>query len=562
MKNHMKWIKKVGVILMGIVMFGSIIPVYAAPDWNEITTVETESAYANIQRMQCAYDEENLYLHIAGGASEAEDLLPQLQLIINQKPLEGDLGNLLLVCDSIEDGENPLSVQDRQLRELGAQGTLNRSDGINDIDIAIPFTALGYESKDILDVTVNALIDGNKEGECAGVSLIQETEPIEIPEAISEPEVSGEPEQGQIVMDGQFSDWNGYDLTYGGERGVDKVSMVSDGTSLYIRIVEDGSYDQCFPRESTPMGITSNMGKVLWLDGQMHGEGEEMTLTFQGIEGAYAVCGKVDGIYNWEIEVPLSEVWSGITYVSDISLMWKSEHKTILTVPNPSYIDRGNPGGGLGVAAEITVDGYFEDWDSIPHMEITYDNENGPNNHIGALYMGEDYMYVHYKMNRLYTSYMRIQYMEFKINGNKYTLEVLPVDANGNIDWSVNTNHLQNGIHTNFGVFLTEVSGASQYRNNLNGQTALVIYDSSHQRDTLGDEVEFSISYDRIEELTGIKHSEIRKVELYNPNIGDEWLVCVGTSSGPLLGVGISITAAAGLYYVLSRKKRKKEDSI
>lgn len=570
MKNNRKWIKRIGTIFVSVVMFISVIPAYAAPDWNQVTAGETGSAYVNIQKIQCAYDEKSLYIHITGGRSKPEEPLPQLQLLINEAVLGGELGNLTLVCDNIGEGENPLSVQDSQLQELAVQGTLKRNNEINEIDITIPLTVLGYQYKDISEVAVHALINGNKEGECTGISLVKEEETPEaleeskapeVSETLEESKASEAPKQSGIVLDGQFSDWEGYELAYGGGKGIDKVSMVSDGTNVYIRIIEDGRYDHCFPKEVTPIGLTSNMGKILWLNAEMHGEKDKMTLTFWGMEGAYAVCGRVDGIYNWEIVIPLSEVWSGITYVSDLSLIWPREKEPILTVSNPSYINRGNSENNLGVVAEINIDGYYEDWDSIPHTEITFGNNNGSNNHMGALYLGEDSMCVHYKMNKLYTSYMRVQYMEIKINGNRYVLQVLPVDKEGNIDWTVQTDSLSEGIHTNFGVFLSDIPGASTYANNLNGQVALTIYDSRHSEDTPGDEIEFSMSYERIEELLGIKQSEIRTVELYNPNIGNQWMVSVGTSSGPLLGVAISITAAGGLFYILSRKKRRKEDS-
>ncbi len=552
MRNSRKRMRTLGIIIMSIAILGSAIPVYAAPDWGQIPDTETGSSQINAQKMQCAFDEKNLYLHITGGESNTWDSLPQLQIAINQTPLEGVLSSLILTCDNIpEEGEAVVSVKDNQWRER-VTGTLTRSNRINEIDITIPFLGLGYNGKDVSEVSVSVLVDGNKDGECNGVFVGQE-----------QPEESEEPVKKNIVVDGEFSDWDGYDLVYVNTNGMNMISMTCDGTNLYIRVIEDGSYDFSFPWRETTLGVTSNMGKVLWLNPQLSGENESASLTFLGIEGSYGRCGRVDGVYNWELSIPLTEIWSGITYVSEISLISRQNTSdSIITVSNPSYVDRGETGGDLSVGSDITIDGYYEDWSSIPHTEITFGDRDKANNHIGTVYLGEDYMYVHYKLNRLFTSHIRVDYMELKINGTRYILKVLPVDEAGNYD-SNRENQIQSlgeGIYTDYGVFLCDVPNAQNYDNNMNGQAAITIYANPRTEQTLGDEVEFSMSYDRLEELTGIKRSEIRKVELYNPHLGDQWITCVGTSSGPLIGVGISVVAAIGLYYVLTRRNKRKEE--
>lgn len=171
-------------------------------------------------------------------------------------------------------------------------------------------------------------------------------------------------------------------------------------------------------------------------------------------------------------------------------------------------------------------------------------------------------MYVHYKLNRLFNSHIRVDYMEIKINGTRYSLRVLPVDANGNYEAN-RENQIQSlgaGIYTDYGVFLCDVPNAQNFYNNLNGQAAITIYETPRTNQTLGDEVEFSLSYDTLEQLTGIKRSEIRKVELYNPHLGNQWLTAVGTSSGPWIGVGVSVVAAIALYYIWDKRRKKKEE--
>lgn len=76
---------------MCIAMWMCTFSAYAAPDWSQIPEIETGSTQVNIQKMQCAFDSSNLYLHIVGGDSNTWDALPQIQLEINQTPLGGVL---------------------------------------------------------------------------------------------------------------------------------------------------------------------------------------------------------------------------------------------------------------------------------------------------------------------------------------------------------------------------------------------------------------------------------------------------------------------------------------
>lgn len=520
---------------------------YAAPDWSQIPEVETGSTQVNIQKMQCAFDSSNLYLHIVGGDSNTWDALPQIQLEINQTPLSGVLNNIVLTCENIpEEGQVAVAVRDNQWRER-VTGTLTRSNRTNVIDITIPFLALGYKGTDVTQVLVKAFVNGNQEGECNATAL--STEVPTIP-------------QGPITIDGDFSDWAGYDLNYMNASGINMLSMTCDGENVFIRVVEDGSYDYSFPWQSTNLGLTSNMGKVLWLNPSLTGQNENAELTFLGIEGSYGRCNRVDGVYNWELKIPLSEIWSSVTYVSEINIVSKDNSaQPVLTVSNPAYVKPGDD-GGLDVSSNIVIDGYYEDWSRISHTDITFNDNDKANNQLGAIYIGEDYMYVHYKLNRLFNSHIRVDYMEIKINGTRYSLRVLPVDANGNYEAN-RENQIQSlgaGIYTDYGVFLCDVPNAQNYYNNLNGQAAITIYETPRTNQTLGDEVEFSLSYDTLEQLTGIKRSEIRKVELYNPHLGNQWLTAVGTSSGPWIGVGISVVAAIALYYVWDKRRKKKEE--
>lgn len=207
----------------------------------------------------------------------------------------------------------------------------------------------------------------------------------------------------------------------------------------------------------------------------------------------------------------------------------------------------------LSVSSKIRVDGYYSDWSSIPHTKLYFNDESKSN--YGAMVIGENEIYVHYRMNNLTDYHMRVDYMELTINGTLYKLEIWPIDSNGNIvDSQIPVQGRTTGIHTDFGVFLCSVPGTSQYRNDVNGKMAWTIYDSERTTTSKGDEVEFTISLAKLEELTGIKSSEIKSIQLYNPHLGSNRMVNVGSSSGPYILVLLV------WIYLLTVLKRAKLD--
>lgn len=561
MRNYKRWKRIVVMGLMSIAMAVTALPVYAAaPDWSQVEGSDMDTPHSNLQKMQSAYDEENLYIHITGGESETWDQLPQVQLVINQKSLEGSRSTLKIIQYQIPaEGETTVSVKDAYEATEIATGTLVRHNKRNEIDIAIPFIGLGYIGKDVSEVKVIGAIAGNKIGETEAVYVGTPVDPEQPPT---------EPEKKDIVIDGDFSDWSGYELAYINSKGASMASMTCDGTNLFLRIIENGSLDNRFQWNSGEITILSNMGQVLRLKAQVSGTAEKAELTFEGIDGAYGKCGRSEGVYNWEICIPLSAVWSGIIHIEEISMVLTENPNTpIITIKNPSYMeggsgDSGDSGDGndgdLEVGSGIVIDGYYRDWENIPHIELTHGGNEKANNHIGAITMGEDAVYVHYKLGKLYEKAIRLDYMEFMINGVSYDLRILPVDENGNIVKDIKIEDLAAGTYTNFGIFLSDNSGRIN-NEKVGGSMALKIYEVPRTEQSPGDEVEFSISYERLEALTGLKATELRDVKIRNNSIGEQWITCVGTSSGPWLGIAISVAAAVVLYYILAGKKRRKE---
>lgn len=214
-----------------------------------------------------------------------------------------------------------------------------------------------------------------------------------------------------------------------------------------------------------------------------------------------------------------------------------------------SLQENGQESRPLVITSGLTVDGYYEDWSGYPKTEITYLGNNTKSVHIGQMAVDGDRLYVHFAMNDLYTSQMRIQIWNLQINGNTYPLQILPVTENGSIDWQNSETKWPEGTHHNFDVFVG-------YYPSCEGKVAFTIYDEAHTPEGKGDEIEFSLSLDKLSEITGVPVDQMSTIRLNNPNIGAEGVEISGTPTGPWLGALAALVIATA--YMAKRRKREQ----
>ncbi len=88
------------------------------------------------------------------------------------------------------------------------------------------------------------------------------------------------------------------------------------------------------------------------------------------------------------------------------------------------------------------------------------------------------------------------------------------------------------------------------------GKVAFTVYDEAHTMEGKGDEIEFSISLDRLAEITGVPVDQMSTIRLSNPNIGAEGVEISGTPTGPWLGALAALLIASG--YLAKRRKEEK----
>ena len=200
------------------------------------------------------------------------------------------------------------------------------------------------------------------------------------------------------------------------------------------------------------------------------------------------------------------------------------------------------------VTSGLVIDGYYGEWSQYPSADITYNGNNGYSVHKGQLAVENGRLYVHFSMNDLYTSQMQFHLWNITVDGKSCVLNVLPVNSDGSINWGGQTSGFGAGIYRNFGVF-------AGYYNDVDGDVAFTVYDPAHTETGKGDEIEFSISLDKLADYLGIKLDQGATITVSNPNIGAEGVTITGTPTGPWTGAAIALLMAVGGVIVYRRKR-------
>lgn len=200
------------------------------------------------------------------------------------------------------------------------------------------------------------------------------------------------------------------------------------------------------------------------------------------------------------------------------------------------------------VTSGLVIDGYYGEWSQYPSADITYNSNNGYSVHKGQLAVENGRLYVHFSMNDLYTSQMQFHLWNITVDGKSCVLNVLPVNSDGSINWGGQTNGFGAGVYRNFGVF-------AGYYNDVDGDVAFTVYDAAHTETGKGDEIEFSISLDKLADYLGIKLDQGATITVSNPNIGTEGVTITGTPTGPWAGAAIALLMVIGGVIVYRRKR-------
>lgn len=392
----------------------------------------------------------------------------------------------------------------------------------------------------------------------------------------------------KISIDGSFSDWNG--IAVMALNNHYQASAVYDDVFLYLHVKEGESN----PWDSLPtlhINVDGTVKGIVLNKGQATADGEILPLQVMnswwiGINNASGVMMRENNRNEWEVRIPVRTAFTAnecdrFAYntepyeVGSISILWNlgsevvtqvavsiedaSSAETPTPVPSitpmvtptpvpsvtPTAVPTGAPSQGK---TSFVIDGYYDDWEGIPKTKISYGSHNREEYHEAALVTDGDYLYAYVRMCDLYHSQIPVNEYYLTINGVTKAFNILGCDSEGNVDYRLNVYRLPYGRYaTGLGVFYRDNKAKAL------GEAALTITEG-FPNDTL----EFRISLSVLEELYGLQKGTIANgsgIEFYNPNLGSEKVVMVGTSTGTVVGIALCVASVGAVLFYRKRRK-------
>ena len=375
-----------------------------------------------------------------------------------------------------------------------------------------------------------------------------------------------------IVIDGDFSDWDSVakvDVDEGkGWSTVDRMAMVWDGDWVYLYF-ETSSDDYAAVTgagdwNNGQYAITTDLGNQTLVQLQ---RGPAVA----GIDGAQVAVNNTEwgkAPHKWEVAIPASKLGN---YSKTISFGIYQKDPAITGVANLQAFDDDADHTFNG----IVYDGKYDDWTYYPHTTIQYATAGTGAHEVdssGALYADSTTLYGHVQTTMPahlaeaggeFTSAVSI-----KINDDEdlmLTPRFIAVDADGNINWNPQLSGLAEGTYE-FYLVSTTCNGNSKNINDLQGDD--VVY--GRAMITIGaekDEMEYAIDIDTLanhlhagwgqaKDDTSIDGNSIKKFSAQYGRLGQEWVSTAGTSTGPVLGLGLCLATVGGTY---AHRRRRRD---
>ncbi len=362
-----------------------------------------------------------------------------------------------------------------------------------------------------------------------------------------------------IVIDGRFDDWNAvkkYDAVCPNPEHpncLESTAMVFDGDYVYVYIKDgaSGNAGGAGTHSNGKWDISTDLGRHLVLT--LHPDGT-VTSKAEGIQSVHVGA-------QWEIAIPASQLPN---YKNTINWGLYGPDDNSL---EPFVKDVSNLNGSLGTAGEeapIVIDGQYGDWDNYPYTYYEYatngTQEDVLDSHTAITSKGKMlYQYVTTDM----PAHMQEAGGEFsqaitiKLNHNEayeFYPRLVAVDSEGNINWDPQLSNLPAGTYK-FELVDTKgwsnaptLSELQKYGNNHYGTMIMTIGENGR------DSCEFELNLEKVAQKFGMSADEISLVESQFGRIGQQWASCSGATSGPLVGVGLSIATVCGVLFLQKRR--------
>lgn len=375
-----------------------------------------------------------------------------------------------------------------------------------------------------------------------------------------------------IVVDGKFKDWNPvtkYDAWCGNSAHlncIDQAAVVWDGDMIYLYIHESpgGSAAGAGTHGNGLYAFTTDLGHQMLV--QLNNDG-----TVSGVEGATA--SHVGA--QWEISIPASNLPEYLESMGFGLYTASDPVEDDLFISDITNLNGQGSGGSFG--GDIVIDGSYGDWAYYPHSIIEYataGTQSRVEDSEGALYSKDGMLYAHvYTTMPAHTDVESggeflaavsvafnndREYKAYPQDGNFYP-KFFTVDDAGNITVVNEGTHLDNGTYT-FYIADTRTDFSSRNYNDLADSEVF-----GEMKVTVGegkDEMEFQIDLRKVADYIGADANDFKLIESQFGRLGQQWISTAGTSSGPLVGIGLGLgTVACVLGWRKFYEKRDEKTS-
>ena len=360
-----------------------------------------------------------------------------------------------------------------------------------------------------------------------------------------------------ISIDGNFADWQAVDEKTVKKDALDSMAAVFDGDWLYLLIKEDKSTEE---------------GSIGW-SGES-GNGHFTIKTDTNRNSTFKVALKngkpeinVEGASieysnrKYELAIPKSFIKE---YKQSISISYYATENEEIVIVDELLNLQGEEESENKNFAGISYDGLFGDWSYYPHSLIEYSTSGGNKADAeGALWTDDDYVYGHV------TSYENINNGEFqnfsiKVNDNaNKTLNVAPLilDDSGKIVRIASrgdVSNLEKGVHEYYLIdYETGESFQGKKPEDVNAVVGKIYVSIGASKD----EFEYIVDMEKLAQKNNVSKSDLKDIKAKYIQIGNEWVAYAGTSTGPLIGIGICALLVFWAYFMRQRKLKKVKEN-
>ena len=376
-----------------------------------------------------------------------------------------------------------------------------------------------------------------------------------------------------IQIDGDFSDWAAIDKVYDFNANLTEAAMIWDHDYVYLYLKEgvkhpdgwemyEGNIHAATPYSNGNFCIETNTG----YKSSVIVQGPNSGSVTAKVNDTYVDIAYKKHIYEIAIPVELLKGYNDKTSSLNLGTMggWNDTPNYIMMGVSHWNPDAGTTGGGENQDKDdnnsdlydkttyIKYDYDFSDWDDYPHQTIDYSTggSHGADAE-GALYSDGEYLYGHIKYYGGYYPDI-FGFFELAIN-EKYhrtlMLNARAVDNDGNILWNYNTSDLKPGSYE-FHIYGAETIDGGAWDTDYG-----VLYIELQKHGRLN--AEFRLDQSKIAHYYKCDQTDIKSFDMRFIRIGDKWISCAGTSTGPILGMAISGFAVLGSMWFYNRKKKK-----